>query len=95
MTGVHCSEDKDVIYYVTAYNENMPMPEKPEAGPNRVVTHDVSVVLSARFGAREWMKASSRACTSFQMPSPPNTRRPRACGVASRGIARHGRLGGF
>ncbi len=25
-------QDKDVIYYVTAYNENMPMPEKPEAG---------------------------------------------------------------
>jgi len=23
-------EDKDVIYYVTAYNENFPMPEKPE-----------------------------------------------------------------
>jgi len=23
-------EDKDVIYYVTAYNENYPMPEKPE-----------------------------------------------------------------
>ena len=24
-------QDKDVIYYVTAYNENMAMPEKPEA----------------------------------------------------------------
>lgn len=23
-------QDKDVIYYVTAYNENMAMPEKPE-----------------------------------------------------------------
>jgi len=23
-------QDKDVIYYVTAYNENFPMPEKPE-----------------------------------------------------------------
>ena len=24
-------KDKDVIYYVTAYNENFAMPEKPEA----------------------------------------------------------------
>jgi len=30
-------EDKDVIYYVTAYNENMPMPEKPEGVDEGIV----------------------------------------------------------
>ncbi|CAK9039177.1 unnamed protein product [Durusdinium trenchii] len=29
--------DKDVIYYVTAYNENMPMPEKPEGVDEGIV----------------------------------------------------------
>lgn len=30
-------EDKDVIYYVTAYNENMAMPEKPEGADEGIV----------------------------------------------------------
>lgn len=30
-------EDKDVIYYITAYNENMAMPEKPEGVDEGIV----------------------------------------------------------
>ena len=30
-------EDKDVIYYITAYNENMAMPEKPQGVDEGIV----------------------------------------------------------
>jgi pyruvate dehydrogenase E1 component len=30
-------EDKDVIYYITAYNENYPMPEKPEGADEGII----------------------------------------------------------
>lgn len=47
------SQDKDVIYYVTAYNENMPMPEKPEAGRETCTYMSVIMATKTCFAADE------------------------------------------